>query len=156
MGFQNKWIGFLNLSKYRTRGLFWTWEACSEQRFRVHCLGDGEAESQFISNLLFLMEAEASRTKKWAQGGQTNLNMMSPGAIKASVVLHSLRGKPKPLLAETAGPSLGRVHTEWSKQHRDTNVHGRWRSAGLAMKRWAALSLIRAWMLDQLGFVPQI
>lgn len=57
MGFQNKWIGFLNLSKDRAQGLFGTPVASSECRFRLHRLSR-DAESHLISNLLFLMEAE--------------------------------------------------------------------------------------------------
>lgn len=100
MGFQNKWIGFFNLSKYRAQGLFkFEMPALSADSESTH-LRRG-AQGQLISNLLFLMEAEVTRTKKWAQGGQTNLNRMSPGVTKAWDALDSLEGSLGGFLAQT-------------------------------------------------------
>lgn len=63
MGFQNKWIGFLNLSKYRARGLFRLEQPAPSADPQV-CRLSRSSEGQLISNLLFFMEAEVIRTKK--------------------------------------------------------------------------------------------
>lgn len=81
MGFQNKWIGFLNLSKDRAQGLFGTPVASSECRFRLPPSEQGRREPSYQQPVIF----DGSRgpgQRNELKGGQADLNMMSAGAVK--------------------------------------------------------------------------